>query len=761
MRIFSIILADDEQQILYGMKKGIEWEKLGFRVAGVAQNGKEALELMEEVHPDLVISDIKMPFMDGLELAKHIHEDYMNTKVILFSGWDDFEYARLAISYGVSEYIMKPINYEEMQNLLMKMHEELDKEYNEKMNRARLEHAYMESLPLLRQQFFTRLVTEKMNKNELQSQIDNLKLEFTDAVYSVVAMKVGRGDEKDVLSELAVKQTIKEALEKITRVYEFGMSDNEIFILGSNKKHDVGRITRTIDEAVVLIERIFQSRISCGISVSREKIEDMPSLYEQALEALDYNLVTVEESYTYYNDIMPVQDVKEDWNTKVENIGKNITHYTEEELKSQVESLLAWLHRRQYSLNEYQVLILEISFSFSRFYKKYQITSDMEFAGTKKMAVKILSLSTGEELDHWLVNYCELIRSLIQKKQIDNNVILAEHARKIVEERFPDPDLSVETVCGKLHVSSSYFSKIFKQETGGTFVNYLTGRRMEEAKKLLLQTDYKSQVIGNMVGYPEPNYFSYVFKKNCGMSPVKYRKQGGGVIRVLAWGGFSAAVVYLITDNLSTAIIVMGITCITIFVVHPKTKIFVGIAGVGIVLAIAGARILGTMMETSGSFRLRRILVWLNPEKYASEGGYQIMQALYAIGSGGFFGKGLGNSAQKMIIPEVQNDMILSIICEELGVFGAIMVLILFGMLLYRLLFIAQNAPDLYGSLIVTGIFAHIALQVILNVMVVINCIPTTGITLPFISYGGTSVLFLMAEMGLALGVSARIKIAE
>ena len=183
--------------------------------------------------------------------------------------------------------------------------------------------------------------------------------------------------------------------------------------------------------------------------------------------------------------------------------------------------------------------------------------------------------------------------------------------------------------------------------------------------------------------------------------------------------------------------------------------------GTIILIGIVGARVLGMAMETSGNFRLRRILVWLNPEKYASEGGYQIMQALYAIGSGGFFGKGLGNSAQKMIIPEVQNDMILSIICEELGVFGAIMVLILFGMLLYRLLFIAQNAPDLYGSLVVSGIFAHIALQVILNVMVVINCIPTTGITLPFISYGGTSVLFLMAEMGLALGVSSKIKIAE
>ena len=234
-----------------------------------------------------------------------------------------------------------------------------------------------------------------------------------------------------------------------------------------------------------------------------------------------------------------------------------------------------------------------------------------------------------------------------------------------------------------------------------------------------------------------------------------------GIVKVLAWGAFSAAVVFIITENLSTAIIVMGITCIMIFVVHPKTRIFIIIA-VGIILiGIVGARVLGMAMETSGNFRLRRILVWLNPEKYASEGGYQIMQALYAIGSGGFFGKGLGNSAQKMIIPEVQNDMILSIICEELGVFGSIMVLILFGMLLYRLLFIAQNAPDLYGSLVVSGIFAHIALQVILNVMVVINCIPTTGITLPFISYGGTSVLFLMAEMGLALGVSSKIKIAE
>jgi len=166
-------------------------------------------------------------------------------------------------------------------------------------------------------------------------------------------------------------------------------------------------------------------------------------------------------------------------------------------------------------------------------------------------------------------------------------------------------------------------------------------------------------------------------------------------------------------------------------------------------------------MTTSDNFRIQRIISWLNPEAYASDESFQTLQGLYAIGSGGFFGKGLGNSAQKMIIPEAQNDMILSIICEELGVFGIIIMLTLFGMLLYRLMFIAQNAPDLYGSLIVTGIFAHIAIQVVFNIAVVLNLFPTTGITLPFISYGGTSILFLMAEMGLALGVSRRIQLEE
>ena len=227
-------------------------------------------------------------------------------------------------------------------------------------------------------------------------------------------------------------------------------------------------------------------------------------------------------------------------------------------------------------------------------------------------------------------------------------------------------------------------------------------------------------------------------------------------------GGALGMVTFVFTDNLSTAIIIWGITGALIFIAHPKTAPFV-LAFLGLVaVVVTGVVILASNMDTSSNFRIRRLLTWLRPEEYSASGGYQVMQGLYAIGSGGFFGKGLGNSIQKLRwIPEAQNDMIFSVICEELGIFGASVILLLFAYLLYRLIFISQNAPDLFGSLLVGGVFVHIALQVVLNICVVTNLIPTTGITLPFFSYGGTSILFLMSEMGIALSVARNIQFQD
>lgn len=220
------------------------------------------------------------------------------------------------------------------------------------------------------------------------------------------------------------------------------------------------------------------------------------------------------------------------------------------------------------------------------------------------------------------------------------------------------------------------------------------------------------------------------------------------------------ACAYVLTDNLSTAVIIVLIGFTIVFVAHPKTLGFLAL----VAAAAGGAVGFVEYVKHGGntSFRSSRILVWLHPERYASRGGYQILQGLYALGSGGFWGKGFGNSTQKLgALPEAQNDMIFSIICEELGVVGALIIVLLFIYLLYRLLFIAQNAPDAYGSLIVVGVFAHIAFQVILNIAVALNLIPTTGVTLPFISYGGTSIVFLMAEISIALSVSRKIRSKE
>lgn len=199
------------------------------------------------------------------------------------------------------------------------------------------------------------------------------------------------------------------------------------------------------------------------------------------------------------------------------------------------------------------------------------------------------------------------------------------------------------------------------------------------------------------------------------------------------------------TNNLSTAIIILGIAVILAFVSNPKYLQFVwlGLTGIGFVGIFLG-------ME---QYRLERLAIWRNPEAY--EKGFQTIQGLYAIGSGGLFGRGLGESLQKLgFVPEAQNDMIFSIICEELGLFGALVLILIFLLMLWRFMVIATHAPDVFGALICAGIMGHIAIQVILNIAVVTNTIPNTGITLPFISYGGTSVLFLLAEMGLALSVS-------
>ena len=221
----------------------------------------------------------------------------------------------------------------------------------------------------------------------------------------------------------------------------------------------------------------------------------------------------------------------------------------------------------------------------------------------------------------------------------------------------------------------------------------------------------------------------------------------GTMFRIVLW---MLPIVGLVgTSNLSTAIIILGIGVVLVFVASPRYAQFVG-------MGVLGCAFMGIFLALE-SYRLERLAIWRNPENY--EKGYQTLQGLYAIGSGGLFGTGLGNSVQKLgFVPEAQNDMIFSIICEELGLVGAAFIVFLFMILIWRFFLIATHSRDLFGALIASGAMAHMMIQVILNIAVVTNTIPNTGITLPFISYGGTSVVFLLIEMGLVLSVSSLVE---
>ena len=240
-------------------------------------------------------------------------------------------------------------------------------------------------------------------------------------------------------------------------------------------------------------------------------------------------------------------------------------------------------------------------------------------------------------------------------------------------------------------------------------------------------------------------------------------RTGKGFLIVLMIPMPICILVWKVTENMSSAIIIFGIAVLMLFVSSPDYKRFILLGLAGVAVCVLAVFVIVSLAD-SGSLGVRgtRILAWLDPEAYASGKGFQTLQALYAIGSGGILGKGLGQSMQKLgFLPEAQNDMIFSIICEELGLFGAISILLLFILLIWRFMVIANNAPDLFGALLVVGVMGHIAIQVILNVAVVTNTIPNTGISLPFISYGGSSVLFLLTEIGIVLSVGRGIRLKD
>ena len=442
----------------------------------------------------------------------------------IFSGWDDFEYAQLAIRYGVSEYVLKPIDFQEMQNLLKKIRGELETELEQRQNQERFAEIYQKSLPLLQEQFLIQLVRGSLTPEQMQRQQKNLSVSLDANCFCVVSMKITE-ESDDYLSQIFPWQN--PSMKCCSRSVPFGyfvIWTRSFICCCSLHRRQMIRIQKALNEASHISKHYNQVAFSCGIGSICEKLEELPASFSQAMEALEYSVVSAEESVTSYQDV-ELYENHVYTSISTEELEMAIKLEDQEKVQKEVEKLVTQLEESHYNFNAYQSAILEIIFSISGIFRQYHMMDDEIFADAKRMTMKVLSLETGEQLNAWLLNYCDYIIYAIHQRKVDRNSILAQKAMEYVQQHYGNAELSVDEVCAYLHVSTSHFSNLFRKETGMSFLAFLTKKRMDEAVRLLKTTDEKSRVIGEMVGYPEPNYFSYVFKKNMGMSPAKFRKE--------------------------------------------------------------------------------------------------------------------------------------------------------------------------------------------------------------------------------------------
>ena len=454
MSLYKIIIVDDEEEIRLGIIKKIDWKSYGFQIIGEAENGQEALEKAEKLQPDIIMTDIRMPFMDGLELGKKLSEVMPSSKIIVFSGCDDFEYAQKAIRLNVIEYVLKPINSVELIEMLKRLKIMLDKEYNEKRNIEILQQHYIESIPVIREQFLVGAIEGRVSEDEWKNKLFKLKidLELPYFVVGIIHLDSEQLDDtefkenKDLL-QISIKKVLEEVMEKCCSFISFLYLDKVIVIGNFNGNEEIKNFINSLDEVCRSFKRIVGLNISVGVGKMYDSFEKISISYKEAQSALEYRVILGNGKAIYIEDMEPDTSIQLHLDENVERLMINtIKIESKEEISKVVNSLF----------NIYDISILPFN--------------------------------------------------------------------EYIKENYMDYDLSVEKMCSNLHVSQTYFSTIFKKETNTSFVNFLTEVRLEEAVRLLNTTDYKTYMIAEKVGYPEANYFSYVFKKKFGISPSKYRK---------------------------------------------------------------------------------------------------------------------------------------------------------------------------------------------------------------------------------------------
>ena len=523
MELYSVILADDEEQIRAGISRKINWEELGFKLIGEAENGAEALELCEQLRPDVLLTDIKMPFMDGLELCKKLKQSLPTAKMIVFSGFDDFEYARRAVSSGVFEYIMKPINANELGDVLTRLREKLDTERLEKRDMEALRHQYEESLPVLRELFYTRLLdghipNDEINQRALRFDIDISKGKWTTVLVRVNAQKALSYDELVLLS---IRSFIEQHFQLDVSSFRT-LIYNDMVTLLVQTEH-IYPLIQEMQRLCYLVSSYLGINICVGIG-RIYTAENLKFSAKEAQNALDTQILTGDTQVLYIGDIEPKQTARLSFDEQdMQALENAIKFGTQNDVSLFIETLMNRVRETRFTLAQCHLFFLEIITALVRIARSVGEDVEENFCKNFTNFVSISDFNSLNDLGDWLCSHCTNLQELLGQKRSDSASKTISKAKDFISCHFTESDISVDTLCDYLHLSSAYFSTLFKRETGKSFIAYVTELRMEMAANMLTQTDEKTYLIAEKIGYTDPNYFSYVFKKHFGLTPSKYR----------------------------------------------------------------------------------------------------------------------------------------------------------------------------------------------------------------------------------------------
>ncbi len=540
--MYKLLLVDDEADVREGVIQEIDWQKAGFEVVGTAENGNEALELIEKFLPDVVVTDIKMPFMDGLQLSEMVRKQYPTTKIIILTGFDEFEYAQKAIKLYIDEYVLKPFSAQDLLQAIGKVKAKISAEMAEKENVQALQEHYRKSLPVLREVFLASLISQVSPEGEIREKASNYQIDLDGKSYLIATVSMDHPGEDAGLSQtkeqellaFAIKNIAEEVINRHNRAIVFIHLNRIVLLIIHDHEEQEAVLAQTLpalEEIRLSVEKYLRQTITVGVGTVRSDLGEIPYSYEDASSALDYRLILGNNRVIFIDDVEKpsvVDQLRFDELQEQELI-RCLKVGTLTELKEIVDRLCKAIADAHVSIKDCQIYLLEIMTTILKVAKSANLDVDEVVGGSFHPFAEINKFHTLQEVKSWIIAVCSKIMNSIANDRQSSYKHLVEKAIAYTKEHFHESDISINKVCNHLHISTGYFSSIFKKETKMTFVSYLMQIRMEAAKEYLRTTDLKAFEIAEKVGYADPNYFSFSFRKMFGISPKEYKTSSRGV----------------------------------------------------------------------------------------------------------------------------------------------------------------------------------------------------------------------------------------